>query len=181
MSKVFVGNVKSVLSGDTLILTSPNNPSAERNFSLAYVTAPHLRREGDEPFAFQSREYLRNLVVGKPIQCTIQYTIPNSGREFGTAKLKDGGELPDELVKAGWLKVREDAGRKEENEEVLERLEKLRGYESEAKAEGKGLCRQPGALRVGARDHTWSRSILKTGQYSSKLPQLDLSPGTPLP
>ncbi|EFZ03763.1 nuclease and tudor domain protein [Metarhizium robertsii] len=146
MSKVFVGNVKSVLSGDTLILTSPNNPSAERNFSLAYVTAPHLRREGDEPFAFQSREYLRNLVVGKPIQCTIQYTIPNSGREFGTAKLKDGGELPDELVKAGWLKVREDAGRKEENEEVLERLEKLRGYESEAKAEGKGLWAGTGGV-----------------------------------
>ncbi|EFY89075.1 hypothetical protein J3459_011048 [Metarhizium acridum] len=146
MSKVFVGNVKSVLSGDTLILTSPNNPSAERNFSLAYVTAPHLRREGDEPFAFQSREYLRNLVVGKPIQCTIQYTIPNSGREFGTAKLKDGGELPDELVKAGWLKVREDAGRKEENEEVLERLEKLRGYESAAKAEGKGLWAGTGGV-----------------------------------
>ncbi|KAG8420520.1 hypothetical protein J3459_010976, partial [Metarhizium acridum] len=81
-----------------------------------------------------------------PIQCTIQYTIPNSGREFGTAKLKDGGELPDELVKAGWLKVREDAGRKEENEEVLERLEKLRGYESAAKAEGKGLWAGTGGV-----------------------------------
>ncbi|KAK2597327.1 hypothetical protein QQS21_006101 [Conoideocrella luteorostrata] len=146
MSKVFVGNVKSVLSGDTLILTSPNNPTAERSFSLAYVTAPHLKREGDEPFAFQSREYLRNLVVGKPVQCTIQYTIPNSGREFGTAKLKDGSELPDELVKAGWLKVREDAGRKEENEEILERLEKLRELESQAKSEGKGLWAGTGGV-----------------------------------
>lgn len=146
MSKVFVGNVKSVLSGDTLILTSPNNPTAERSFSLAYVTAPHLKRDGDEPFAFQSREYLRNLVVGKPVQCTVQYTIPNSGREFGTAKLKDGGELPDELVKAGWLKVREDAGRKEENEEILERLEKLRGFEQQAKAEGKGLWAGTGGI-----------------------------------
>ncbi|KAG5983179.1 hypothetical protein E4U55_000615 [Claviceps digitariae] len=146
MSKVFVGNVKSVLSGDTLILTSPNNPSAERSLSLAYVTAPHLRREGDEPFAFQSREYLRHLVVGKPVQCTIQYTIPNSGREFGTAKLKDGSELPDELVKAGWLKVREDAGRKEENEEILDRLEKLRELESQAKAESKGLWAGTGGV-----------------------------------
>ena len=139
MSKPFFANVKSVLSGDTLILTSPNNPTAERTFSLAYVSAPHLKREGDEPFAFQSREYLRNIVVGKPIQCTVAYTIPTSGREFGTAKLKDGTELPDELVKAGWLKVREDAGKKEENEEVLERLEKFRGLESQAKAENKGL------------------------------------------
>ncbi|KAG6001932.1 hypothetical protein E4U21_003648 [Claviceps maximensis] len=146
MSKVFVGNVKSVLSGDTLILTSPNNPTAERSLSLAYVTAPHLRREGDEPFAFQSREYLRNLVVGKPVQCTIQYTIPNSGREFGTAKLKDGSELPDELVKAGWLKVREDAGRKEENDEILDRLEKLRELEAQAKAESKGLWAGTGGV-----------------------------------
>ncbi|KAG5999147.1 hypothetical protein E4U54_002029 [Claviceps lovelessii] len=146
MSKVFVGNVKSVLSGDTLILTSPNNPTAERSLSLAYVTAPHLRREGDEPFAFQSREYLRNLVVGKPVQCTIQYTIPNSGREFGTAKLKDGSDLPDELVKAGWLKVREDAGRKEEDEEILERLEKLRELEAQAKAESKGLWAGTGGV-----------------------------------
>jgi staphylococcal nuclease domain-containing protein 1 len=139
MSKTFVGNVKSVLSGDTLILTSPNNPAAERTFSLAFVSAPHLKREGDEPFAFQSREYLRNIAVGKPVQCTVLYTIPTTGREFGYAQLKDGTEVPEDLVKAGWLKVREDAGRKEESEDILERLEKLRAAESSAKADSKGL------------------------------------------
>ncbi|KAM0515699.1 hypothetical protein ACHAPE_005777 [Trichoderma viride] len=139
MSKTFIGNVKSVLSGDTLILTSPNNPTAERTFSLAYVSAPHLKREGDEPFAFQSREYLRNLVVGKPVQCTVLYTIPTTGREFGTAQLKDGSLLPDELIKAGWLKVREDAGRKEDSEELLDTLETLRSLESEAKSNSNGL------------------------------------------
>lgn len=40
--------VKSVLSGDTLILTHVSNPSQERTLSLAYVSAPRLRREGDE-------------------------------------------------------------------------------------------------------------------------------------
>ncbi|PHH86199.1 hypothetical protein CDD83_10586 [Cordyceps sp. RAO-2017] len=139
MSKTFIGNVKSVLSGDTLVLTSPNNPAAERIFALAYVSAPHLRRDGDEPFAFHSREHLRNLVVGKPVQCTVLYTIPSTGREFGTAKLKDGTDLPDDSVKAGWLKVREDAGRKEESEENTERVEKLRALETQAKGEGKGL------------------------------------------
>ncbi|KAI1635848.1 tudor domain-containing protein [Biscogniauxia mediterranea] len=139
MAKQFFANVKSVLSGDTLVLTSQNNPNAERTFSLAFVTGPHLRREGDEPFAFQSREYLRSLVVGKAVQCTILYTIPTSGREYGVAQLKDGTQLPDELVKAGWLKVREDAGRKEESEEVLQRLETLRSLESQARSEGKGL------------------------------------------
>ena len=40
--------VKSVLSGDTLILTAVNNPSQERILSLAFVSAPRMRREGDE-------------------------------------------------------------------------------------------------------------------------------------
>ena len=40
--------VKSVLSGDTLVLVSVNNPNQERTLSLAFVSAPRLRREGDE-------------------------------------------------------------------------------------------------------------------------------------
>ncbi|KAI5867846.1 hypothetical protein GGS23DRAFT_200509 [Durotheca rogersii] len=146
MAKQFFANVKSALSGDTLLLTSQNNPNAERTFSLAFVTGPHLRREGDEPFAFQSREYLRKLVIGKPVQCTILYTVPTSGREYGVAQLKDGTQLPDELVKAGWLKVREDAGRKEESEEVLQRLEALRSLETQARSEGKGLWEGVGGV-----------------------------------
>jgi hypothetical protein len=42
--------VKSVLSGDTLILTSVNNPSQERQLSLAYVSAPRLRKDGEEVY-----------------------------------------------------------------------------------------------------------------------------------
>ncbi len=38
--------VKSVLSGDTIILV--NAKGAERTLSLAYVSAPRLKREGDE-------------------------------------------------------------------------------------------------------------------------------------
>ncbi|KAK5662933.1 hypothetical protein OQA88_6345 [Cercophora sp. LCS_1] len=139
MAKNFIANVKSVLSGDTLILTSTNNPTLERTFSLAYVSAPRLSKDGDEPFAFESREFLRNLAVGKPIKCNVLYTIPGSGREYGVASLQDGTELPDAAIKAGWLKVREDAGRKEDSEELLERLDKLRALETQAKNEGKGL------------------------------------------
>ena len=71
MAKNFLASVKSVLSGDTLILTSPNNPTLERTFSLAFVNGPRLNKDGDEPFAFQSREYLRNLTVGKQIKCNV--------------------------------------------------------------------------------------------------------------
>ena len=40
--------VKSVLSGDTLVLHSVHNVHQERILSLAFVSAPRLRREGDE-------------------------------------------------------------------------------------------------------------------------------------
>ena len=46
--------VKCVLSGDTLILVSVNNPTQERTLYLAYVSAPRMRREGDEVSAFLS-------------------------------------------------------------------------------------------------------------------------------
>lgn len=40
--------VKSVLSGDTVVLSHVSNNSQERILSLAYVSAPRLRRDGDE-------------------------------------------------------------------------------------------------------------------------------------
>jgi staphylococcal nuclease domain-containing protein 1 len=139
MSKTFVGNVKSVLSGDTLVLTSPKNPAAERIFALAYVASPRMSKDGDEPFAFQSRDHLRNLVVGKAVQCNVLYTIPTSQREYGAVLLNPTTDLTEEMVKSGWLKVREDAGRKEESEDIQQRLEKLRTLENQAKGESKGL------------------------------------------
>ena len=45
--------VKSVVSGDTVVLLSTLPPAAgqqplEKSLSLAYVSAPRLKREGDE-------------------------------------------------------------------------------------------------------------------------------------
>ena len=48
MQALSQGKVKSVLSGDTLVLVSLNAPSQERMLNLAFVSAPRLRREGDE-------------------------------------------------------------------------------------------------------------------------------------
>ncbi|ERT00206.1 hypothetical protein HMPREF1624_03577 [Sporothrix schenckii ATCC 58251] len=135
----FIANVKTVLSGDTLVLTSPNNPNLERTFSLAFVTAPRLSRDNEEPFAFASREHLRSLVIGKQVECTVLYTVPGSNREYGSAVIANGPKLPDALVEAGWVKVREEAGRKEDKEEVVEQISNLRNLESQAHASGLGL------------------------------------------
>ncbi|XP_044376574.1 ribonuclease TUDOR 2-like [Triticum aestivum] len=47
--------------------------------------APRLARRGgvDEPFAWESREYLRKLCVGKEVTFRVDYTAPNIGRVFG--------------------------------------------------------------------------------------------------
>lgn len=131
--------VKSVLSGDTLILSSITQPDSERTLSLAYCTAPHLKKEGDEIGAYESRDALRELIVGKTVQFAILYTIPNTKREYGIVYLNDGRKLPEAMIKLGWLKLREDAGRKEDSEEAHQHLKQLKDLEKVAHAEHLGL------------------------------------------
>ena len=131
--------VKSVLSGDSIILQSNNNPGSERTLSLAYVDAPHLRKDGDDPYAFESRDALRKLLVGKVVQFNVLYTIPHSQREYGLVYFNDGRRLPELMLEEGWLKLRDDAGKKEVAEEALQHLETLRKLEAKARSEHKGL------------------------------------------
>ncbi|KAI9375758.1 hypothetical protein BJX61DRAFT_78233 [Aspergillus egyptiacus] len=133
--------VKAVLSGDTIVLSHITNPGQERVLSLAYVSAPRLRREGDEPYAFQSREFLRELLVGKVIQFQTLYTIPTSQREYGKVKLPTFEvTLPEISVQEGWSRVREEAGkRSDDTEETIAMLERLRALEEHARTEGKGV------------------------------------------
>lgn len=138
----FEARVKSVLSGDTVVLSHVTNPTQERILSLAYVSAPRLRREGDEAYGFQSREFLRELLVGKVIQFHVVYTIPTGAkREYGIIKLPGfDAQLPEISVQEGWSRVREEAGkRSDESEETLELLGRLRALEALAQDEGKGV------------------------------------------
>lgn len=138
--------VKSVLSGDTVILHNINNPKQERTLSLAFVTAPRMRREGDEPFAFESRDFLRRLLVGKVVQFKVLYKIPTgANREYGVISLPNRTQLPEQAVAEGWLKLRDDAGRKDDSEEATALLEKLQALEARARSESKGLWRESSA------------------------------------
>jgi len=146
MAKVLQAKVKSVLSGDTLILSSPQDPRNERTLSFALVNAPRVRREGDEPFGYASRQFLVENLVGKMIQFKVLYTIPTGAqRDYGTARLQDGRQFPLESVSNGWLKVREDAGRKSEDESTQQLLDELQLAEARAKADNKGLWTDQGS------------------------------------
>ncbi|KAI7444665.1 hypothetical protein KC364_g13272, partial [Hortaea werneckii] len=63
MSAPMEAKVKSVLSGDTLILQNKNRQ--ERTLSLAFINAPRLQQ--DEPCAFESRDFIRKMCVGKMV------------------------------------------------------------------------------------------------------------------
>lgn len=69
----------------------------------------------------------------------VLYQIPNTKREYGLVYLQDGTQLPEEAVKQGWLKLREDAGRKEDSEQAILQLDKLRLFEAQARSDDKGV------------------------------------------
>ena len=133
--------VKSVLSGDTLILQNKNNPRAERVLSLAFINAPRLNN--DEPCSFQSRDFIRKLCVGKVIRFTVLYSIPQKSggapRDYGIVVLSSGQLLPDAVVSEGWAKLRDDADRKAESPQSTDLLERLEALEAHAKADEKGV------------------------------------------
>ncbi|GAA5853221.1 hypothetical protein JCM3766R1_000199 [Sporobolomyces carnicolor] len=150
--------VKSVLSADTLVLRGkivhPNVLPKEKVLHLADLTAPRLgtRDRADEPWAFEAREYLRSLVVGKEVSFTVSYTIATSNPplEFGIvyAESSDAQQIDvaAEVVRAGWAKVREQSSaykpRLGEDGQLSDedaRKAFLRDLEQEAKANARGL------------------------------------------
>ena len=95
-----------------------------------------------KPYGFQSREFLRELLVGKVIQFEILYAIPTGAkREYGTIKLLAfDASLPDIAVQEGWVRVRDEAGKRaDESEDTLAYLDRLRALQEHAKTEGKGV------------------------------------------
>lgn len=95
-----------------------------------------------QPFSFHSREFLRELLVGKVVQFDVLYSIPTGAkREYGTIKLPAfDASLPDISVQEGWTRVRDEAGkRSDDSEETLAFLDKLRALQDHARSEGKGV------------------------------------------
>ncbi|CDO69288.1 hypothetical protein BN946_scf184976.g7 [Trametes cinnabarina] len=89
----------------------------------------------DEDWAFESREFLRGLAVGKPIIFTSTHSLPPSDdvpRDIGTAEI-NGIDLASELLKNGWAKLKDL--KRDPTEEDLRK----RDIEAEARAAGKGI------------------------------------------
>ncbi|THV02345.1 transcription factor [Dendrothele bispora CBS 962.96] len=133
--------VKSVISGDSLVLRNrsgaPGQRPKERVLHLADISAPRMgssTRE-DEPWAFEAREFLRALAVGKEVSFTSIHSLPPNEdvpRDLGNVEI-GGLDLASEILKNGWGKLK-DSKREPTDEDI-----RKRDLENEAKSAGKGL------------------------------------------
>ncbi|KAJ1503148.1 hypothetical protein HMI56_002295 [Coelomomyces lativittatus] len=111
-----VAIVKQIHSGDSLVLRTPHQENGEKIVSLAFLNCPRLasskKNTEDEPFAFEARETLRRVLIGKEVAFKLEYTVPNSGREFCTIlAVSPSGELVNIaslLLQKGYAKLREE-------------------------------------------------------------------------
>ncbi|KAJ3849044.1 hypothetical protein EV368DRAFT_48091 [Lentinula lateritia] len=129
-----------VISGDSLVLRRPGpqgQPPKERVLHLADASAPKMGSSSreDELWAFESREFLRSLAVGKEVSFTSTHSLhPNEDvpRDIGSAEIS-GLDLASEILKNGWGKIKES--KRDPTEEDLRKRE----LENEAKAAGLGV------------------------------------------
>lgn len=146
-----VGTVVEVSSGDTLLILPKNKLYKSDDdlikMSLASIRAPRLGNErigrADENYAYECKERLRVLTIGKEVSVTVHYErdIPlqpgvNEKRPFGTVSVKPKyPDVAEVLVKEG-LAVTQ---RHRDEDPMSPRYDDLRAAEESAKADGKGV------------------------------------------
>ncbi|GBG64549.1 hypothetical protein CBR_g45244 [Chara braunii] len=103
------GTVKAVSSGDTVVIIGKvaTGLPPEKALTLSSIVAPRLARRDtkDDPFAWQSREFLRKKCIGKEVTFRVEYVVSSINREFGTVFLEKTN-LAVAVVAEGWAKVR---------------------------------------------------------------------------
>ncbi|CAN6270347.1 unnamed protein product [Urochloa humidicola] len=147
------GKVKAVPSGDTLVIMSipkADTIPLEKSITLSSIIAPRLaRRYGtDEPFAWDSREFLRKLCIGQDVNFKLDNEVAGSGREFGTVYLGGDKNIAGLVVAHGFAKVKEQ-GRKGDMSPYVTYLLRL---EETAKDQGLGCwSKEHGAAEAAVR------------------------------
>merc|ERR1711962_77649 len=152
------GVVKQVLSGDAVIVRGQpkGGPPPERQINFTNVVAPRVARRAtanaeetvDEPYAWESREFLRKKVIGKDVLFTVETKTP-TGREYGClylgSDIETGENVVETMVKEGLLSVRPGVGADSkltdlENSAKSGNKGKWAGHDNDHKREVKWTC-----------------------------------------
>ena len=106
------GLVKGVTSGDTIIISGklPKNPvegdlPEELTLNLTGVFAPKIANSSkleEEPYAYESREFLRKKLIGKVVQYKVDYV--HNDRKFGHVVFEDKN-INAEILENGLAKL----------------------------------------------------------------------------
>lgn len=133
-----------------------NGPPPERTIALSEIEVPRTTRrpnpstpvpQPDEPCGWEAREFLRKMLVGRSVLCSVSYKVPNSGREYGCVLV--GSNNPDfaesaavKLVAEGLAKLRDNC-----------QDDALKTAMAAAQSAGKGVWAPDASSRV--RNVTW--------------------------
>lgn len=172
------GTVVEVVSGDTLLLLPEGkdytSESVLQKVTMASIRAPRLGRadgsRADEPYAYECKERVRMLAVGRVVSISIHYErdIPMSPevtekRAFGTVSVGKHADVAETLVSEGLavtLRHRDD-------DEKSPRYDELRAAEASAKEAKKNVHNESdGKARKAVIDLTEPR---KAKSYSGAL------------
>ena len=137
----FQGKCIEIVSGDTVVVTDA--AGAERRFSLASLRCPRMGRE-PEPYAVESKESLRKLLIGKKVKVTPEYkrTFPpqqeggpaGEARTFATVVMGDKNAGMEQL-NSGLAVVMKHGGADERSKDFEAMLE----AEEASRAAKKGM------------------------------------------
>lgn len=137
------GIVKAVPSGDTIVVMNAaapkTGPPPEMRLTLASLKAPLLSRDGlsDEPYAWASREWLRNRLIGQRVTFRMDYQVANLSRNFATVMHPSSSvSINQEAVAAGASRVRHPQS---DNEKCSPEFEALCAAEEKAASARAGL------------------------------------------
>lgn len=157
--------VKSVLSGDTVVLLTPSG-APDRLVTLSHLAAPRLNIRHkdadtpDEPFAFASREFLRKMLVGKRVRVRKDW---ESRHDFGGIFLEGNLNVAFEVVRQGWASVR---AVKPDEKNVSPDYDTLMEAQELARSEGLGMWnRDEAAIRNSVRDCCFPDEVTIAGLF----------------
>ncbi|KAM9401815.1 staphylococcal nuclease domain-containing protein 1 [Salvelinus alpinus] len=152
------GIVKMVLSGCAIIVRGQprGGPPPERQINLSNIRTGVLARRApqsqpdqkdtpDEPYAFQAREFLRKMLIGKEVCFTVEVKTA-LGREYGMVYLgrdTTGENIAESLVNEGLATVRREGIRGNNPDQA-----RLCDLEDQAKASKKGMWTEGGGTNT---------------------------------
>ncbi|KAL3924316.1 MAG: hypothetical protein SGPRY_003952 [Prymnesium sp.] len=164
----FAGKVVEVISGDTLIVADAN--ASERRISLSSLRCPRMGKE-PEPFAAESKEALRKLLIGKKVIVKPEYkrSIPTEGaavdRTFGTVLYNSDKNAAETMLSEGFATV----ARHGQSDERSLHYEALLEAEAAASAGKKGLHCGTAPQRSAVTDLTLPAARERAKRYLSAL------------